>query len=83
MWRRSILFSSLSLLSSLILFACSQKGEAEGGVVSVNLLDKEEPSWTEFFKEIEVIQLENRDSAYLNISCLFSYVMAENKLYVS
>lgn len=82
MWRRSILFSSLSLLSSLILFACSQKGEAEGGVVSVNLLDKEEPSWTEFFKEIEVIQLENRDSAYLNISCLFSYVMAENKLYV-
>ncbi len=42
----------------------------------------EEPSLSFFFKEIDVIQLEGRDSAYLNTTCLSSYFYADEKLYV-
>ncbi len=36
----------------------------------------------EFFKKIEVIPLENRDSAYLNVSCCFTYLKVEDKFYI-
>ena len=81
MFRRSNLICLLSGLS-IILSACTQNKRTEEYVKSVDLLQIEEPSLTDYFKGIEVIPLENRDSAYLNLSCLSSYVFAEDKMYV-
>lgn len=75
-------FSRILILCVLLPVACTQGRQPGDNVVSVNLLDIDEPSWTEFFKKIEVIPLENRDSAYLNISCCFTYLKVEDKFYI-
>ena len=81
--RCSRLFSiALLSLSFILLSACSQNRQSGDNTVSVNLLKVEEPSWKDFFREIEVIPLENRDSAYLNNSCGFTYSKVEDKFYI-
>ena len=81
MVRRSNLICILSGLF-IILSACTQNKRMGEYVKSVDLLQIEEPSLADYFKGIEVIPLENKDSAYLNLSCLSSYVLADNKMYV-
>lgn len=80
---RSIDFFFVPLFLGIILLsACKQNRQAGENTVSVDLLKVEEPSWADFFKGIEVIPLDNRDSAYLNASCAFSYLKVEDKFYI-
>lgn len=69
-------------LCFILLSACAQNRSAVGNAILVNLLNIEEPSLSEFFRGMEVIPLENKDSAYLNPSCMFSYMTVGDKYYV-
>ncbi len=82
MYRRTCLLGGLSLLTAIFLSGCAPHRETGEHVKQVNLLDVTEPSLKDYFKGVETIPLENKDSAYLNNSCLISYVLAEGKLYV-
>lgn len=80
---RSVFFlGGLLLLFSVFLSGCAWHRETADYVKQVDLLDATEPSLKDYFKKVETIPLENKDSAYLNNSCLISYVFAEGKLYV-
>lgn len=80
---RSVFFlGGLLLLFSVFLSGCAWHRETADYVKQVDLLDATEPSLKNYFKKVETIPLENKDSAYLNNSCLISYVFAEGKLYV-
>lgn len=70
------------LLSIALLSACMHNKQTEGDIEPVDLLKVEEPPLSFFFKAVDLIQLEGKDSAYLNASCLSSYFFAEDKLYV-
>ena len=73
--------SPILLAALLTLAACTGKAP-EQGMESVDLLTVSEPSLHDFFKQVEVIQLEGRDSAYLNTSCLSRYLVVEDRIFV-
>lgn len=71
------------LTISLLLSACRQQQSIVADYhVDVDLLRTQEISLLDFFKEIDVIPLEATDSAYLNVSCLSTYLVVEDKLIV-
>ena len=69
-------------LAVILLAGCVQGRQPEGNMESVDLLTVSEPSLHDFFKQVEVIQLEGRDSAYLNTSCLSRYLVVEDRIFV-
>lgn len=80
--RRVFSLGGLLLLSAVILSDCARNRGTADYVKQVDLLDVTEPSLKDYFKKVETIPLENKDSAYLNNSCLISNVLAEGQLYV-
>ena len=72
----------LFTLLILLLSGCGQKERAAMYKVDVDLLKVQEVSLSDVFNKIEVIPLEAKDSAFLNVSCLSSYLVAENLLLV-
>lgn len=82
-WMKSVYrFRTTVFLSIFFLSACSQSRPAGENAIPVNLMAIEEPSLSEFFGGIEVIPLENKDSAYLNPSCMFAYMKVGDKFYI-
>ena len=69
-------------LAMILLAACVQSRQPEGNMEPVDLLNVSEPSLYDFFNQIEVVQLEGRDSAYLNTSCMSRYFVVEDRIFV-
>lgn len=65
-----------------LLSGCSRQEPIADYQVDVDLLKVQEVSVSELFKGVEVIPLESKDSAYLNVSCLSGYQIAGDQLFV-
>ena len=73
----------LLVTSALPLSACRQQQSIVADYhVEVDLLRTEEVSISDYFRDVDVIPLEAIDSAYLNVSCLSTYLVVEDKLIV-
>ena len=78
----SIRYFLLLLLATTCSICCHPINEIEGKVIDVDLMDQHKVHQSDLFHQVDYVKLENKEGAYLNPSCLKSYIIAKGKLMV-